>query len=100
MIACVSVVGVCVVVVLQIMKLMAAVDEAIPLPQRALDKPFAMPVEDVFSISGRGTVVTGRIEQGDELWEGAVPDEGWTGFWGVGFWAVEAGSRVLVALDK
>eukprot|EP00775_Hariotina_reticulata_P009374 gene9374-9537_t len=47
-----------------IMKLMAAVDEAIPLPQRALDKPFAMPVEDVFSISGRGTVVTGRIEQG------------------------------------
>ena len=48
-----------------ILKLMAAVDEAIPTPARALDKPFAMPVEDTFSISGRGTVVTGRIEQGE-----------------------------------
>lgn len=47
-----------------IMKLMAAVDEYIPTPERSLDKPFAMPVEDVFSIPGRGTVVTGRIEQG------------------------------------
>ncbi len=47
-----------------ILKLMAAVDAAIPQPARALDKPFLMPVEDVFSISGRGTVVTGRIEQG------------------------------------
>eukprot|EP00882_Tetradesmus_deserticola_P019333 GHRQ01020803.1.p1 GENE.GHRQ01020803.1~~GHRQ01020803.1.p1 ORF type:complete len:402 (+),score=168.58 GHRQ01020803.1:157-1362(+) len=47
-----------------ILKLMAAVDESISLPERALDKPFAMPVEDVFSISGRGTVVTGRVEQG------------------------------------
>lgn len=47
-----------------ILKLMAAVDEHIPVPERALDRPFAMPVEDVFSISGRGTVVTGRIEQG------------------------------------
>ena len=46
------------------MKLMDAVDEFIPQPARALDKPFLMPVEDVFSISGRGTVVTGRIEQG------------------------------------
>ncbi len=44
--------------------LMATVDEKIPLPVRALDKPFLMPIEDVFSISGRGTVVTGRIEQG------------------------------------
>jgi elongation factor Tu len=43
---------------------MAAVDESISLPERALDKPFALPVEDVFSISGRGTVVTGRVEQG------------------------------------
>lgn len=43
---------------------MDAVDEYIPDPQRALDKPFAMSVEDVFSIQGRGTVVTGRIEQG------------------------------------
>ncbi|WP_265570085.1 elongation factor Tu [Sphingomicrobium nitratireducens] len=47
-----------------IMKLMAAVDEWIPEPDRPLDKPFLMPIEDVFSISGRGTVVTGRIETG------------------------------------
>ncbi len=45
-------------------KLMAALDEFIPEPTRDLDKPFLMPVEDVFSIKGRGTVVTGRIEQG------------------------------------
>jgi elongation factor Tu len=45
-------------------ELMDAVDESIPEPERALDKPFLMPVEDVFSITGRGTVVTGRIEQG------------------------------------
>ena len=45
-------------------KLMAAIDEYIPQPVRPLDKPFLMPVEDVFSISGRGTVVTGRVEQG------------------------------------
>jgi elongation factor Tu len=44
--------------------LMAAVDEYIPQPERALDKPFLMPIEDVFSISGRGTVVTGRVESG------------------------------------
>jgi elongation factor Tu len=44
--------------------LMAAVDEYIPQPERAIDQPFLMPVEDVFSISGRGTVVTGRVEQG------------------------------------
>jgi elongation factor Tu len=44
--------------------LMAAVDESIPQPDRPKDKPFLMPVEDVFSISGRGTVATGRIEQG------------------------------------
>ena len=47
-----------------IMKLMEACDAAIPEPVRATDKPFLMPVEDVFSISGRGTVVTGRIERG------------------------------------
>ena len=47
-----------------IMELMKAVDEHIPQPDRPKDKPFLMPVEDVFSISGRGTVVTGRIEQG------------------------------------
>ncbi|NRB16728.1 MAG: elongation factor Tu, partial [Rhodobacteraceae bacterium] len=44
--------------------LMKAVDEYIPTPERAIDQPFLMPVEDVFSISGRGTVVTGRIERG------------------------------------
>jgi elongation factor Tu len=47
-----------------IVKLMDAVDEWIPTPERPLDKPFLMPIEDVFSISGRGTVVTGRVEQG------------------------------------
>ncbi|MBL4813003.1 MAG: elongation factor Tu [Rhodobacteraceae bacterium] len=47
-----------------IKKLMTAVDEFIPTPARAIDKPFLMPIEDVFSISGRGTVVTGRIERG------------------------------------
>jgi len=47
-----------------IMKLMDAVDSYIPVPERALDKPFMMPIEDVFSIEGRGTVVTGRIERG------------------------------------
>jgi elongation factor Tu len=45
-------------------ELMEALDATIPEPQRALDKPFLMPIEDVFSITGRGTVVTGRIEQG------------------------------------
>ena len=47
-----------------IFRLMDAVDEYIPTPERAIDQPFLMPVEDVFSISGRGTVVTGRIEKG------------------------------------
>jgi elongation factor Tu len=47
-----------------IINLMKAVDEYIPQPARALDKPFLMPVEDVFTITGRGTVVTGRVEQG------------------------------------
>jgi elongation factor Tu len=45
-------------------ELMAKVDEYIPLPVRDIDKPFAMPIEDIFSISGRGTVVTGRVERG------------------------------------
>ncbi len=48
----------------KIMELMAAVDEHIPDPQRETDKPFLMPVEDVFSITGRGTVATGRVERG------------------------------------
>jgi elongation factor Tu len=47
-----------------ILKLMEAVDSYIPQPERAKDQPFLMPIEDVFSISGRGTVVTGRIERG------------------------------------
>jgi elongation factor Tu len=48
----------------KIMELMAAVDTYIPEPQRDLDKPFLMPIEDVFTIQGRGTVVTGKVEQG------------------------------------
>ena len=48
----------------KIMELMAAVDEYVPTPERAIDKPFLMPVEDVFSITGRGTVATGRVERG------------------------------------
>jgi elongation factor Tu len=47
-----------------VLKLMEALDTYIPLPQREIDKPFMMPIEDVFSISGRGTVVTGRVERG------------------------------------
>ncbi len=47
-----------------VVELMAAVDDYIPQPERAKDKPFLMPIEDVFSISGRGTVVTGRVERG------------------------------------
>ena len=49
----------------KIMELMAAVDEYIPTPERDTDKPFMMPVEDVFSITGRGTVATGRVERGE-----------------------------------
>jgi len=48
----------------QIMELMGAVDSYIPEPERLTDRPFLMPIEDVFSITGRGTVVTGRVEQG------------------------------------
>ncbi len=48
----------------KIAELMAAVDEYIPQPERPIDQPFLMPIEDVFSISGRGTVVTGRVERG------------------------------------
>src|SRR5215468_356197 len=47
-----------------VLKLMDAIDTYIPLPQREVDKPFLMPIEDVFSISGRGTVVTGRVDRG------------------------------------
>src|SRR5512142_1768916 len=47
-----------------VQELMDAVDSYIPIPERAIDKPFIMPIEDIFSIQGRGTVVTGRIERG------------------------------------
>src|SRR5213592_551774 len=47
-----------------ILELMEAVDKYIPLPQREIDKPFLMPIEDIFTISGRGTVATGRVERG------------------------------------
>ena len=47
-----------------IMKLLESVDSYVPTPERAIDKPFLMPIEDVFTISGRGTVVTGRVERG------------------------------------
>jgi elongation factor Tu len=47
-----------------VLELMEAVDSYVPVPQRDVDKPFLMPIEDVFSISGRGTVVTGRVERG------------------------------------
>jgi elongation factor Tu len=47
-----------------VIKLMEALDNNVPLPQRDIDKPFMMPIEDVFSISGRGTVVTGRVDRG------------------------------------
>ena len=47
-----------------IMELMDAVDSYIPTPERATDKPFLMPIEDVFTITGRGTVATGRVERG------------------------------------
>jgi len=48
----------------QIDELMASIDDYIPVPERAVDQPFLMPIEDIFSISGRGTVVTGRVERG------------------------------------
>jgi len=47
-----------------VIKLMEALDSYVPIPQREVDKPFMMPIEDVFSISGRGTVVTGRVDRG------------------------------------
>jgi len=48
----------------KVVELMKAVDDFIPIPPRETEKPFLMPVEDVFSITGRGTVATGRIETG------------------------------------
>src|SRR4026209_2559173 len=71
-----------------ILKLMQAVDESIPQPERPKDRPFLMPIEDVFTISGRGTVVTGRVERGivkvgDEVEIGGLrPGAGTGGTWG------------------
>jgi len=48
----------------QVLELLAEVDEYIPIPEREIDKPFLMPIEDIFTISGRGTVVTGRVDRG------------------------------------
>jgi elongation factor Tu len=73
-----------------VLKLLDAVDEHIPIPPRDLDKPFLMPVEDVFSIAGRGTVATGRIESG-----ACVSVEGGGGALhcgpGLGVWDVSCG---------
>ena len=71
-----------------IIELMNAVDESIPQPDRPVDKPFLMPIEDVFSISGRGTVVTGRVETGivnvgDEVEIVGIKDTGKTTVTGV-----------------
>ncbi len=59
-----------------IIELMDAVDEYIPTPERDVDKPFLMPVEDVFSITGRGTVATGRVERGTPMGTGPGRDSG------------------------
>jgi translation elongation factor EF-Tu-like GTPase len=59
-----------------IWELMEAVDSYIPTPPRAVDKPFLMPIEDIFTITGRGTVVTGRVERGDREGGGRDRDRG------------------------
>ena len=59
-------------------ELMAAVDGYVPLPERDIDKPFLMPIEDVFSISGRGTVVTGRVDRGKVLVSEEIEIVGYT----------------------
>jgi translation elongation factor EF-Tu-like GTPase len=58
-----------------ILALMDAVEAKIPTPQRDLDKPFLMPVEDTFSIAGRGTVATGRVEQGVPTFHDGMPSD-------------------------
>ncbi len=69
-------------------ELMEAVDNYVPLPERAVDKPFLMPIEDIFSIQGRGTVVTGRVEQGIvkvgeewRLWDSGRRRRRWSRAW-------------------
>ena len=61
-----------------VLELMAAVDDYVPMPKRDIDKPFLMPIEDVFSISGRGTVVTGRVERGKVVVGGDIEIVGFT----------------------
>ena len=61
-----------------VLALMAVVDDYVPLPERDVDKPFLMPIEDVFSISGRGTVVTGRVERGKVVVGGDIEIVGFT----------------------
>ena len=61
-----------------VLELMAAVDDYVPMPERDIDKPFLMPIEDVFSISGRGTVVTGRVERGKVVVGGDIEIVGFT----------------------
>ena len=61
-----------------VLELMAAVDDYVPLPERDVDKPFLMPIEDVFSILGRGTVVTGRVERGKVVVGGDIEIVGFT----------------------
>lgn len=51
-----------------ILELIKQVDDYIPTPERPIDQPFLMPIEDVMTITGRGTVVTGRVERGQESW--------------------------------
>jgi len=91
-----------------IAKLVTALDEYIPMPERPVDQPFLMPIEDVFSISGRGTVVTGRIERGvvnvgDEIEIVGIRDTGKTTVTGVEMFrklldSGEAGDNVGVLL--
>ena len=61
-----------------VLELMAAVDDYVPMPKRDIDKPFLMPIEDVFSILGRGTVVTGRVERGKVVVGGDIEIVGFT----------------------
>ena len=80
-----------------ILELMEAVDRYMPEPKRDVDKPFLMPVEDVFTISGRGTVVTGRVERGmvkvgDEVEIVGMTDDGEDGVYGGGDVSEDIGS--------
>src|SRR5437667_12749978 len=77
--------------VAKIWELLAALDKSIPVPKREVDKPFLMPVEDVFSITGRGTVATGRIDRGKIK----VGEEGEMGGFGTDRKTVVTGSAMF-----